>query len=77
MTSKFWLVFLGLILCGCANDPVSTTSTNNKDIQLELLFEYDGVKIYRFYDNGSFIYYADARGRVSKGTAHAGVNTVE
>ena len=26
------------------------------------MFEHDGVKVYRFYDDGSYIYYTDARG---------------
>jgi hypothetical protein len=59
---KFLAVLFGLVICGCASDPVSTTTTNNKDVQVSLLFEHNGVKVYRFYDNGSYVYYADARG---------------
>jgi hypothetical protein len=59
---KFWVVLFGLIVWGCANDPVNTTKTNNKDVEVSLLFEHDGIKVYRFYDNGSYVYYVDARG---------------
>lgn len=50
-------------LFGCAKDPVSTSSTSNQSISVHLLFEHDGVKVYRFSDGGSYIYYTDARGK--------------
>ena len=63
MTSKVWLLVLSITLLGsCTKDPVATSSTNNPDVQVSLLFEHDGVKVYRFYDDGSYIYYTDARG---------------
>lgn len=51
-----------LLFSGCAKEPLGTERTNNSAITVELLFEKDGVKVYRFYDNGRAIYYTDARG---------------
>jgi len=56
-------VLLCLFLLGCAKDPVSNSSTNNPNVTVSLLFEYEGVKVYRFYDSGNWIYYTDARGK--------------
>ena len=69
---------------GCANDPVATSATTNAAIEVELLFENDGVKVYRFSDCGRYIYYTDARGSTSwsvykgkAGTDHHKVETVK
>lgn len=84
-----WNRLLGGVLCalcfvGCANDPVATSSTTNAAIKVELLFENDGVKVYRFTDCGRYIYFADARGATSwsvskgkSGTDRYGVETVK
>jgi hypothetical protein len=61
-TKGIWLAVLSIALLSCSKDPVSTTSTNNPDVQVSLLLEHDGIKVYRFYDNGTYIYYIDARG---------------
>ena len=64
MKKSLWLA-LCLVLLGCSKDPVSSTSTNNPDVTLSLLFEHDGVKVYRFYDGGHAVYYTDARGKTA------------
>ncbi len=56
-----YLIFAALLLAGCLNKPVSTTATNNPELNLNLLFEHDGCKVYRFYD-GRSVYYTDCRG---------------
>jgi len=76
------LTLLTLSLIGCKNESVSNSSTSNTNIKVELLFEHDGVKVYRFHDGGTF-YYTDARGKtkwtVSNGktTSDVSVETVE
>lgn len=70
------LATLVLALClaffvGCAKDPVSTASTDNAQIKVELLFEKDGVKVYRFSDAGRYIYYTDARGATQWSEYHS------
>jgi hypothetical protein len=46
------LFALCALLLACAEDPVSTSSTNNPDVPVALLFTHDGCKVYRFMDNG-------------------------
>lgn len=43
-------------LFGCANKPASTTQIG--EIKLDLLFEKDGCKVYRFYDSGRYVYWS-------------------
>lgn len=44
-------------LTGCGHDAVSTATTSNPDVPVQLLFEHDGVKVYRFEDFGNHVYY--------------------
>lgn len=50
---------IGLLLLlpiGCQSiDPVSST-TEGAGVRLELLFEKDGCKVYRFQDGGKTVY---------------------
>lgn len=67
MKNKFFAVLgllVSLFLSGCYERPITTTRSDNAAIAVELLFTYDGVKVYRFQDGGRFVYYTDARGRV-------------
>ena len=58
MTDKNYLtlVYMALAaaaivwLVGCTKDPVSVNTTNNPSMKVELLFEYEGCKVYRFQD---------------------------
>jgi hypothetical protein len=59
-----------LSLSACLKAPESTYKTSNQEIKVELLFEHDGVKVYRFYD-GRTIYYTDARGKTSWSETHS------
>lgn len=51
------LFTLFLALAGCTKDPIKTESSNNADVPVDLLFEHDGCKVYRFKDGGYNIYY--------------------
>lgn len=46
------------LIAGCDANPVSTQSTNNPKVQVDLLFVHDGCAVYRFYDGGEGHYYA-------------------
>jgi hypothetical protein len=46
---------IGITLIGCHKDP-QAMSTEGNDIQVEFLFEKDGVKVYRFHD-GRYHYF--------------------
>ncbi len=53
------LALLGLLLLiGCENKPVATTQSSNTKVPVDLLFEHDGCKVYRFEDGGYPRYYA-------------------
>ena len=46
--------------------PVSREQpVNNKDYKVDYLFEYDGCKVYRFMDDGEYVYFTNCTGSVS------------
>jgi hypothetical protein len=51
-------VILLVAFSGCFEKPVNTTTEGN-GIQVELLFEKDGIKVYRFMDGGHCHYFTD------------------
>jgi hypothetical protein len=53
---------LSLTLLSCSKEAQSTDKTTNREFDVELLFEHEGVKVYRFTDAGRNIYYTDASG---------------
>jgi hypothetical protein len=59
------IVAMGLLtgLASCLKNAQSMKTTSNREFQVELLFVHDGVRVYRFQDNGRYIYYTDARGK--------------
>lgn len=50
------------LLIGCVKKAEKTEAKGN--YKVELLFENDGCKVYRFYD-GRYIYYTDCSGKTS------------
>jgi hypothetical protein len=60
-TLAIYIVFImmGAILFGaCQNEPMSRERLGKDDgIEVEFLFEKDGVKVYRFYDGGHDHYF--------------------
>ena len=56
-----WIVFitLGAILFGaCINEPMSKERLGKDNgFEVEYLFEKDGIKVYRFFDNGNYHYF--------------------
>lgn len=50
-----------LVLFGCIKESQSKSTPSNTAFEIELLFEHDGCKVYRFYD-GRYVYYTDCRG---------------
>ena len=70
---KKLIVTLGvfLLFTSCVHEAQSK-SHEGIDFEVEFLFEKDGVKMYRFYDNGRFHYYTNKGETVS--TQDAGKN---
>ena len=51
------------ILASCSDiKPIETRSTNNlnggKVVTVDVLFDFDGIRMYRFYDDGHYVYFA-------------------
>ena len=71
-TKYHWAILpVLLVLCSCMKEPVSTERSSNNEFKVDLLFENNGVKVYRFFDGGRAIYYTDARGRTEWTTTHS------
>jgi hypothetical protein len=67
---KTLLALFTFTLSGCLNNPQSTdyVGANNK-IRVDFLFEKDGVRVYRFNDDGYYHYFTtngETISRVSK-----------
>ena len=46
------------LVYGCMNEPMSTEQLGKDDgFKVQYLFEKDGVKVYRFFDNGRLHYF--------------------
>lgn len=52
-------------LFGCKKEAISSEKTKINNIELELLFEKDGCKMYRFNDGGRNVYWATCEGKTS------------
>jgi hypothetical protein len=63
---KLFLIPL-LILAGCATTPMQTLSTNNPELQIDVVGKADGCTIYRFRDAGKNHYFV----KCIEGTAQA------
>jgi hypothetical protein len=56
MKKVFAIALLSVALTGCYKDPQATT-TEGMGIQVDFLFEKDGIKVYRFNDGGGYHYF--------------------
>lgn len=62
-TSLFYIGLLFLCTmtfssCGIAGIPIQNEAPQNNDsYTISYLFEHDGVKVYRFYDMGNYVYF--------------------
>lgn len=65
-TALILLFFLALL--SCVEDAQQQIQPNNTGIKLELLFEHDGCKVYRFLDGTRYVYWSDCRGNMQ--TSH-------
>jgi len=58
MTKTLIILGIALLLTSCIREAQSVTH-EGFDFEVEFLFEKDGVKMYRFNDNGRYHYYTD------------------
>lgn len=61
------LLFYALILTGCSTEKPLTkqTAKNNATYTVEYLFEHDGCKVYRFKDDGHYVYFTSCKGETT------------
>lgn len=57
---KYLLFALVIVLASCNGDSIEQNQKG--DFKIELLFEHEGVKVYRFYDGGYYRYYTNRGG---------------
>lgn len=50
------IAILGIV-SSCKNEAIQKVETNNNSFHVELLFEVDGTKVYRFEDGGYSRYF--------------------
>ena len=60
---KIILIIGVALLASCKSDPVSVERSSNGQIEIELVFEKDGCKMYRFNDGMQRVYYTDCTGK--------------
>jgi hypothetical protein len=57
---------IALLATACTNKPMSVSHEGIElDFEVELLFEKEGIKMYRFYDNGRYHYYTNSGETIS------------
>jgi hypothetical protein len=56
------------LFTSCMEEGLGEQKTNNEEIEVTLLFEKDGCKVYRFIDGGKSVYWTDCRGKVEYAT---------
>ena len=54
-----------ILFASCKGLPKETLTTDNRDFQVQLLFEVDGCKVYRFWDGGECRYFTSCNGSVN------------
>jgi hypothetical protein len=59
------LVLLVLLMAIAPREAKEKVATNNKNFEVELLFEVDGCKVYRFCDAGRDVYFVNCQGSTS------------
>ena len=64
MRSIITLSVIACLLFGCQSDkqPEEVKNSSNDSYKVEMLFEIDGVTVYRFLDNGRYIYFTNRDG---------------
>lgn len=59
-------LFFAFALVGCMNEgtpqPISRNKANAGEFNVQLLFEVDSIRVYRFYDQGHYHYFTNKKG---------------
>ena len=63
------LVLLAVALTSCNGIALKKEQTNNDEFKVELLFEHDGIKVYRFLDGSRYHYFTNKGETISSQTS--------
>lgn len=58
---KIFLLLVLVAFSGCQADPIRTEASGNPDVKVELIAEFEGIRVYRLNDGGQFVYISDTR----------------
>lgn len=61
---KALILLATVIFTGCMKDGQDKVLTSNSNFEVQLLFEKDDCKIYRFIDGGHAVYWTNCDGRI-------------
>lgn len=59
------IVAIGSTSCSVNEPLVRAKAQNNNTYQIDYLFEHDGCKVYRFQDDGRYVYFTNCTGDVT------------
>jgi hypothetical protein len=59
------IVLFSLLSCRTSVPITQQKAENNRTYDIDYLFEHDGCKVYRFRDNGEYVYFTNCTGQVS------------
>lgn len=61
------LLFISITSFSCASrKPLEKVPANNNETyEVEYLFEHEGCKVYRFRDDGNYVYFTNCKGDVT------------
>lgn len=60
-----WLILASIVSCTSNKPLVRSKAQNNDTYKVDYLFEHDGCKVYRFMDNGDYVYFTNCNGDVT------------
>ena len=66
---KVLILLVAVTLLSCNGTALKTEQSDNSEFEIELLFEHDGVKVYRFWDGASFHYFTNKGGTMTTRTS--------
>jgi hypothetical protein len=62
---KLPLLALFPFAAACVNEPIASSPSTNRDVNVDVLFTHDGCTVYRFRDGSYYHYYVRCRGEPS------------
>jgi len=63
------VLVLAILFTSCKREALRNDKTNNKDFQVDFLFEHNGIKMYRFFDEGHYHYFTSKNETITSQTS--------